>query len=79
MVVDILRLRAILLAALEKRHLSLTAYRYFNELVLTLEQRGEKAVDERKLTATQRLAMREREALLGNIDASGAEYLGLPH
>ena len=79
MVADILRLRAILLAALEKRHLSLTAYRYFNELVLTLEQRGEKAVDERKLTATQRLAMREREALLGNIDASGAEYLGLPH
>jgi hypothetical protein len=79
MMADILRLRAILLSALEKRHISLSAYCYFNELVLDFEQRGEKAVDERKLTATQRLAMHEREALLGNIDATGAEYLGLPH
>jgi hypothetical protein len=79
MMVDILRSRAVLLFALEKRHLSLAAYRYFNELVLDFEQQGDKAFEKWKLTPIQRLALRERDMLLNNIDTSGAEYLGLPH
>jgi hypothetical protein len=79
MMIDVLRMRTALLAALEKRRMSLAAYRYFNELIADINRLGDRATQDRALTAAQREILMLRASGLRSVDTSGVEFLGLPH
>jgi len=79
MLADVLHMRAVLLAALEKRRMSLEAYCYFNELVADYNRLGDQALETDGLTATQRQSLLLRASDLRRVDSSGVEFMGLPH
>ena len=79
MMIDVLRMRTALLAALEKRRMSLAAYRYFNELIADVIRLGDRATQDRALTAAQRETLMLRASGLRSVDTSGVEFMGLPH